>query len=418
MRLLFLLPQNVIGGGVLTVYNHSKFLNENGYTVDISYIDYVEGRDKYLLKEYNLVYKPFNEIQKDKFYDVVFATWWETLYEIIKIPSNYYFYYIQDDERRFYEENSSAKINLCELTYLFPNVGKIVVANWLKELLISLNKDQYIKVCPNGFESEYFYPSQVKNQNDKLKILIEGPGKVWFKRINSCFEAIKDIEGIEVWFVSRDGFVDENWKIDKYFENVTRTQMGDIYRSCDVLLKMSEVESFCLPNLEMMACGGTIVTTNFTGHEEYAVNNYNSIVISINDINEAKEAIISLTKDFSLLDSLKKNAIIKSKEMNWNIQSRKFKDSLEDLINDFDNVDFESTKKEIKNISLIKTELENLVEENKSIFHKYNSLFKQHHRIEYSVFRFLGKIIYKIPVLNNILKILFLKISKRRNAHY
>jgi glycosyltransferase involved in cell wall biosynthesis len=418
MKLLFLLPQNVIGGGVLTVYNHSKFLNENGYTVDISYIDYVEGRDKYLLKEYNLVYKPFNEIQKDKFYDVVFATWWETLYEIIKIPSNYYFYYIQDDERRFYEENSSAKINLCELTYLFPNVGKIVVANWLKELLISFNKDQYIKVCPNGFESEYFYPSQAKNQNDKLKILIEGPGKVWFKRINSCFEAIKDIEGIEVWFVSRDGFVDENWKIDKYFENVARTQMGDIYRSCDVLLKMSEVESFCLPNLEMMACGGTIVTTNFTGHEEYAVNNENSIVIPINDINKAKEAIIRLTKDISLLDSLKKNAIIKSKEMNWNIQSRKFKDSLEDLLNDFDNVAFENTKREIQNISLIKSELENLVEENKSVFHKYNNLFKQHHRIEYSIFRFLGKKIYKIPVLNNILKFLLLKISKRRNAHY
>jgi len=87
-----------------------------------------------------------------------------------------------------------------------------------------------------------------------------------------------------------------------------QSAMPDVYRSCDLLLRLSRVEGCTLPPLEMFHCGGTTITSDVTGHEEYMIDGHNCLVVDTRDPNEAREALSRLTNDRDLLARLKANA--------------------------------------------------------------------------------------------------------------
>lgn len=405
MKIAFLIPQNVIGGGILAVYHHASYLKKSGHDILIIYRQYEPGRDKDMISAFELPFAEFDKMAvTDYKFDVIFATWWATLYDIFVFNASNYFYFVQDDERRFYENKDDIKIKFCNLTYLNPSVGIITVANWIKEMLLNEN-GMSAKVVPYGYNPHIFNPgSRSDVTGSKLRVLVEGPGKVWFKRVDDCFKALQNVNDIEVWFVSRDGFIAKEWHIDRFFVNVRPVELRDIYSACDVLLKMSEVESFCLPNLEMMACGGTIITTNFTGHEEYAVDGYNSIVIPIRGINEARAAVIRLKDDRVLLEHLKANALITARTMTWQNSNKKFEAAIEELMNEFKDFNILELRKTFLLLREIKLETDMAAANCAMLKTDYDKLFVQFHRNEYRVFRFIGRIIYSIPLLGNLLR--------------
>ena len=47
--------------------------------------------------------------------------------------------------------------------------------------------------------------------------------------------------------------------VDRVFSRLPPDETADVYRSCDILLKLSLIEGFGLPPLEMFHCGGTVV---------------------------------------------------------------------------------------------------------------------------------------------------------------
>ena len=55
--------------------------------------------------------------------------------------------------------------------------------------------------------------------------------------------------------------------VDRVLSRVPIDRTGTVYRSCDVLMKLSRVEGMYSPPLEMFHCGGTVVTYDVTGHE-------------------------------------------------------------------------------------------------------------------------------------------------------
>jgi hypothetical protein len=137
-----------------------------------------------------------------------------------------------------------------------------------------------------------------------------------YKGMDDAFAAVKNLD-VEVWCVT-NGKPKPGYRHDRLFKCVPYGQMRDIYSSCDVLLKMSKYESFGYPPLEMMACGGTAVITRFTGQEEYARDGENSFVVEIGDVPAAADRISRLSKDRSLLDRLKQNALqTAAQKTNW-----------------------------------------------------------------------------------------------------
>ena len=69
-------------------------------------------------------------------------------------------------------------------------------------------------------------------------------------------------------------------RADRVFERVAVESTPVIYRSCDVLVKLSQVEGMYGPPLEMFHCGGTVVTYDVTGHEEYVEHGVNGLVVT------------------------------------------------------------------------------------------------------------------------------------------
>jgi len=121
----------------------------------------------------------------------------------------------------------------------------------------------------------------------------------------------------EVWCISSAGTPKPGWRCDQFFSKVPMEQMKYIYSSCDILLKMSRVEGFFGPPMEMMACGGTCVVGNVTGYDEYIVDGYNALVVNLGDVQGAHDALKRLIEDPELRNTLAKNGIKTAQEWGW-----------------------------------------------------------------------------------------------------
>jgi hypothetical protein len=82
-----------------------------------------------------------------------------------------------------------------------------------------------------------------------------------------------------------------------------------IYRSCDILVKLSTVEGMFGPPLEMFHCGGTAVVFEVTGHDEYIFDGLNAQVVGRNNLNGVVQSIRELVMNPDRLQQLKQGAL-------------------------------------------------------------------------------------------------------------
>jgi hypothetical protein len=78
-----------------------------------------------------------------------------------------------------------------------------------------------------------------------------------------------------------------------------------VYRSCDLVLKLSHVEGMFGPPLEMFHCGGTALVYDVTGHDEYIVHDQNAYVVKTDDEAEVVRLLRRLKENPSELERLK-----------------------------------------------------------------------------------------------------------------
>jgi hypothetical protein len=98
---------------------------------------------------------------------------------------------------------------------------------------------------------------------------------------------------------------------------VPMAEMRRIYSSCDILLKLSQVEGFFGPPMEMMACGGAVVVGRVSGHDEYVVDGVNALVVDIDRPDEAKAAVRRLIQDPDLRASLVQAGLQTARDWRW-----------------------------------------------------------------------------------------------------
>jgi glycosyltransferase involved in cell wall biosynthesis len=135
---------------------------------------------------------------------------------------------------------------------------------------------------------------------------LEGPIDIPFKGMEDAFLAVQDLD-CEIWCISSAGKPRSGWRCDRFFEKVPMIDMKRIYSSCDIFLKMSRIEGFFGPPLEMMACGGACVVGEVTGYDEYIVHGYNALVVREGDVEGAKNAVRELIQDIALREKLIEN---------------------------------------------------------------------------------------------------------------
>jgi len=309
----YIIPTTNITGGVAVVCEHLNRLQKLGFKCLIA--SYDNKTDLSWFPNQSVKVIPLKNNQKIiEQYKTVVATGWITAYELLLLNVKKKIYFVQSDETRFYPIGSYLKQRV-RRTYSFPfefMTEAKWIQKWLKE---NFNKDSlYI---PNGINTKIFYsttPLEPKPKNKK-RILLEGAINLPFKGMEEAFKVVQGLD-CEVWCVSYDGKPKPEWHCDRFFEKVPMQDMRKIYSSCDILLKLSRVEGFFGPPLEMMACGGIPIVAKVTGYDEYIVDGYNALVTEPRNILKTKKLLQKLINDQKLYNHLKSNTKKTVEQMN------------------------------------------------------------------------------------------------------
>jgi len=318
MRIGFLLGSPDINGGTYVIYEHGSHLKERGHEVFMLTREAVTpDRYQWHPKAKTLRWMTMEEAEQTEF-DIVFATYWQSPFLLPQLTARYYAYFVQSIESRFFEEPDPSHHNnrdlaiwkaYCESTYAL-NVPVITEAEWIRSYLYeNYNRESYL--VRNGIRKDIYRtdgPAIAGREPGKLRVLVEGPVDVFYKNVPKSVELCRQAGVDELWLLTSSD-IDSFAGVDRVFSRVPIHDTPAIYRSCDVLVKLSYVEGMFGPPLEIFHCGGTAIVYDVTGHDEYIVHDHNSLVVARDDDQQVVECLRALKEDRSLLQRLQEGAL-------------------------------------------------------------------------------------------------------------
>ncbi|NIK78355.1 glycosyltransferase involved in cell wall biosynthesis [Paenibacillus castaneae] len=346
MKWAILLGSPDISGGSYVIFEHAIRAKKNGEEVTIITEEKVNMERLHWHPEARILnWRTYDEAMTDN-YDICIATWWRTVYEITRITASTYAYFVQSIESRFYDLHEKPLRQLVESTYHLP-LHIITEATWIQMYLkTECNKSAYL--VKNGIRKDIYSTEgerYAERKQGKLRILVEGPIDVGFKNVPKTIELCRNSKADEIWLLTSSP-VDTYPGVDRVFSRVPIFETANIYRSCDVIIKLSYVEGMFGPPLEMFHCGGTSITYNVTGHDEYIVSDYNGLVAQKDDDKRIIEYINMLKEDSTKLNELKVNALKTAGDWhNWDEAAEQFVDAVHDIFNNKPHIEKEELKK-------------------------------------------------------------------------
>lgn len=253
-----------------------------------------------------LTYEEASEVD----FDICIATWWRTVFSLKRIKASHYTYFVQSIESRFYPENEVVLRNLVELTYSL-DLHIITEANWIKDYLYKKYKKESFLVL-NGIRKDYFNDKREafsKRNESIIRVLVEGPLGVSFKNTELALELACRSRADEVWLLTSTD-IGYYHNVTKLYSRLPVTEVGRVYSSCDILLKLSTVEGMFGPPLEAFHCGSTSITYDVTGYDEYIRHNENALVSFSREDNDVINKINYLVDNRDVLEKLKREALL------------------------------------------------------------------------------------------------------------
>ncbi|MEK7322534.1 MAG: glycosyltransferase family 4 protein [Pseudomonadota bacterium] len=310
MKIAYLIPGCGVSGGIAVICQHANRLLKRGHKVLLV----TESVERFIdwFPDQKVPIVGLNQYPKD--IDILVATGWSTSFRVAVLPAQKKFYFVQSDETRFHPRNSSWE-HITRLSYTI-GYNYLTEARWIKAWLAD-SFGHNAELVPNGLDENIFFPAEpLQPKGTKPRILLEGAIGLPYKGMAEAFTAVRDLD-VEVWCVSSYGKPEKRWKCDRFFEHVPMTEMRRIYSSCDILLKLSRVEGFFGPPMEMMACGGTVIVGEVTGYDEYIENEVNALVVNPMLPQQAAKAICRLIDDRDLKARLTENGRLTAQNWQW-----------------------------------------------------------------------------------------------------
>ena len=393
MKIVFLLGSPDISGGTYVIFEHAIRSKRYGHDVSIITNEVVDNkRLDWHPESKNLNWYTYDDVDGITF-DIVIATWWQTVFSIHRVNAKSYMYFVQSIESRFYPEYEVALHRLVESTYSLQ-LPVITEATWIKNYIEEYYPSE-VYLAHNGIRKD-IYHLDVKpireRQEGKLRVLVEGPLDVSFKNVEKTIELCLKSNADEVWLLTSSEV--KSYKgIAKVFSKVPIQETAKIYSSCDLLVKLSYVEGMFGPPLEMFHCGGTAIVYDVTGHDEYIVHGENGIVIKRDNEQEVVKYLNALKNDSIFLAKLKLGALETANNwIDWQKSSDIFRNHVESIFKKYNDtpqrikkltefhmlnyIEFEDFIKKNYRLAIIKT-LHNAKEKMKVKYPKLFSLLKR-----------------------------------------
>lgn len=304
LRIDFWLPHVKVAGGTKVSLTYAELLARRGHAVRVfslrpSWRERLFGSATWKGK-FRL---PLSYVQDWKEAcrhesDVVIADSWKVTSALLSCNSSKrLFEFVQHDERLYHGQP-----DMVEAVYRAPNVTKIVVATWLKELF---ERDFYTApvFVMNTIDREAFYPdaSRVREHGMlRISLLVHTyPWKGTQEGVDMLTELKKKYPHIRiVGFGVR--MKECPFGVDEYHYDPSPEELRSIYASSDIFLCPSWDEGFGLPSLEAMACGAALVTYENGGSRDFAQDGETAFVAPHRDKEALAQKLETAITDESL----------------------------------------------------------------------------------------------------------------------
>jgi len=332
MKIAFFLGSVDISGGSYVIYQHALYAHASGHDVTIV--------AQYRFLPSQLAWHPatsvlrivhVDDLDANERFDLAIATWWKTATELHRLQASQYAYFVQSIESRFYPEGEGPLRELVDSTYRLPLPG-VTEATWIRDYLAANYGHEY-HLARNGIRKDLYAEVGARAADPlppgQLRVLVEGPFGVFFKNVGRSLKLMRKAAPAQTWLLTSS---DVSWYpgVDRLFSRIPIQAVPEIYRSCDVIVKLSYVEGMFGPPLEMFHCGGTAIVYDVTGHDEYIVDGRNALVVRRDDESGVIDAVRRLQREPDLLRALKQGARETAAAWpDWDTASRVFLQALD-----------------------------------------------------------------------------------------
>jgi GT2 family glycosyltransferase/glycosyltransferase involved in cell wall biosynthesis len=308
LQVTFVLHHLVIAGGVLSVIqivNELILLGINARIVALFEDPIIYNWTK--LYTQPIIFNHHHDLIKNfPPSDIIIATLWKTAYwvdELItKNKAKHSLYFIQDYEPWFFNKNETASRKKVQQSYSLIK-HKIVKSDWLQNKL----KDEGYssKKIPLGMDLGIFYPHD-SHQKKEYTIMTMARPKTVYRGFDTTIlvlqQLIKYYPNINI-ILFGDRSLDKQ-AIPFHFQNEgiisNSNYLAQLYSQADIFLDASDFQGFGRCGLEAMACGTACVLTKEGGVTEYAIDQYNALLVKPKQIQQIVSAIITLLNNHPL----------------------------------------------------------------------------------------------------------------------
>jgi glycosyltransferase involved in cell wall biosynthesis len=340
MKIAFLLCSPDINGGTYVIFEHSVRLAALGHIVYLITQNAVAPeRYAWHPEASSLQWITLTQAEQVSF-DCIIATWWESPFLLHALHASHYVYFVQSIESRFFPAENPLNHDLrdhsvgasrADNSYFF-SLPIITEARWIKDFLRKRYNHHPILVR-NGIRKDIYTTTEVLSprQPGQLRVLVEGPVDVFHKNVPRTIELCRQSDADEIWLLTSSAI--EAWVgVDRVFSRIPVHETPAIYRSCDVLVKLSYVEGMFGPPLEMFHCGGTAIVYDVTGYDEYIEHGVNSFVVRQDDERQVVSYLNELREKREILQKLCQGAAKTAHQWpDWSESAQQFADSLETI---------------------------------------------------------------------------------------
>jgi hypothetical protein len=309
MKIVFVLGSVGMSGGNYVTCQHAVHAASMGHEVTLA----VMSRFTTANHDWHPGFASLRIVQLDDLgmqrFDLAIATFWKTALELHRIDAAQYAYFVQSIESRFFDESLPRHRALVERTYGLGLPG-VTEATWIRDYLAQHHASDFL-LAHNGIRKDLYTqdgPCHSPRVPGKLRVLVEGGFGAPFKNTARTVRTARRARPHESWLMTNTQMT---WYpgVNRLFSQVPITDVGRVYRSCDVIVKLSLVEGMFGPPLEMFHCGGTAVVYDVSGHDEYIVHGRNALVAKMHDEAAVVEHLKELRDSPRRLAELKAGAI-------------------------------------------------------------------------------------------------------------
>lgn len=206
----------------------------------------------------------------------------------------------------------------------------IVVAKWLKQIVDQYSPTESVLI-PNAIDTSIYtetVPIQNRDNHTIALLYHESPHKGLknaFKVLDKLKQKYPDLKVIMFGKFPKPEL--PNWIT--YYKGASQKKTVEIYNFVKVFLCSTIEEGFGLTGIEAMACGACLVSTDYRGVREYAVNNYNSLLSPVGDIDAQVENVIRIFENKELQKNISSNGIQHVKKFKWSEAMKKLNKTIE-----------------------------------------------------------------------------------------